>query len=305
MEGSAAMGRRLGLPAIDPERGSVLGTGGVLLAAAVAMLNIRLDTAWGNGVHFVVALLAFALVFGVALASPLPERPLAYQTTLALSGLALLVFVLARLAQVLGVDSPFGNTGTLLWTSAIFTAVAAFAAFRFESLAAALIAGLAAAGVALSFVDKVFSPSGVGTFRWVLLLLAIGFAAAAVRFRRGARPAFAVPTVDVAGLMLVALGATFAATELVSLINPFAGGGSGVSPGFGWKAVLVLGSLAVLAYAAAARERGPGYIGTIALVIAIAIVGAPRGKETILVWPLALLLVAATAFVIGLMPRRS
>ena len=290
--------------AIQPEAGPWLGAGGILLAAAVAMIDARLDQSWANGVHLIVAALAFALVFGLALLSPLPERPLAYQSTLALSGLVLLAITLDRLAHVFGVDSPFGNTGTLMWMSAVFALVAAFAALRFRSRGCALLAGLAVAGFVLAFVDRVFNPSGVDTFRWILFLLVLGFAAAALRARRGPEPGFAVQAVDVAGLLLIALGGTFAVGLVLASISPLAAPAvSTADAGLGWRLILVAGSLAVLGYAAATRERGPGWIGFFALVVAILVVSNPAGERTIVGWPLVLLLAAGAAFALGLAPR--
>src|SRR6266480_9946 len=245
------------MPTVDPSRGKVLGAGGVLLAAAVGLLQARLEVPWSNGVHFIVALAAFVLVFGVAQLSPLPERPLAYQSTLALSGLALLTFVLFRLAQVFGVDQPFGNSGTVMWMTALFALVAAYAAMRYHSLACGLLAGLAAAGFVLTFVDKVFNPSGIDTFRWILFLLVLGFTAGAAYLRQGPRPGLATQAVDLAGLMLIGIAATFLAAAAVSSLRPFGGSTASLSAGFGWKAVMILGSLAVIAYAAVERERGP------------------------------------------------
>ena len=290
--------------AIQPEAGPLLGAGGILLAAAVALIDARLDQSWANGVHLIVAALAFALVFGLALRSPLPERQLAYQSTLALSGLALLAITLDRLAHVFAVDSPFGNSGTLMWMSAVFALVAAFAALRFRSLGCALLAGIGVSGFVLAFVDEVFNPSGVDTFRWILFLLVLAFAAAALRARRGTEPGFAVQAVNVAGLLLIGLGGTFAVGLALASISPLvAPAVSTADAGLGWRLILVAGSLALLGYAAATRERGPGWIGFVALVVAILVVSNPAGERTIVGWPLVLLLAAGATFALGLAPR--
>jgi hypothetical protein len=289
---------------IDAERGSILAAGGVLLAAAVGMLAIRLADSWATGVHLVVELAAFAVIFGIAWLSPLAERPLAYQSTLAVTGLVMLVIVLFRLADVFGVDDE-GNSGTLIWISAIFTAVAAAAALRFESVASALFAGIGAVVFVVAVIDKVFDPGGVTTFRWIFFLLAIAFAVAAAGLAQGPRSGFAVAAVDVAGLLIVALAASFASTLISSEFNPLsAGAGLGEgSPGFGWKLVLVVGSLAVIAYAALRRERGPGFIGGLALVLAIVLIAIPHDDQSIVGWPLLLLLAAGAALALGLRPR--
>lgn len=303
MEGSAPAGRGPGIR-IDPERGGVLAVGGVLLAAAVAMINERLDESWGHGVHLVVSLAAFLLVFGLAVLAPRLDEPRAYQTTLALAGLALLVLVLGRLAQVLGVDEPFSTSGTLLWMALAFAGVAAFAALRFRSIPSALLAGLAVVVAVFAFIDEVFDPDGIDTFRWIILVLVLAFAAVAAYLHRGPRSAFAAQAVNIAGLLLVALGVTFAGLAAVAAGAGLGDGASAEEVGFGWKALLLLGSLGVLAYAAVRRERGPGYIGVVALLLAIAVIARPEDEATIVGWPLVLLLAAIAALAIGLAPRR-
>jgi hypothetical protein len=139
----------------------------------------------------------------------------------------------------------------------------------------------------------------------VFFLLAIGFAVAASALGQGPRPGFAVAAVDVAGLLLVALAASFALTRFASVLNPLSAG-AGLregSPGFGWKLVLVIGPLAVIAYAATRRERGPGFIGAVALLLAIVLIATPRDEASIVGWPLILLLAAAAALALGLRPR--
>jgi hypothetical protein len=290
--------------AVQPEAGPLLAAGAIMLAAAVAMLDTRLDQSWANGVHLIVAGLAFAFVYRLALLSEPADGRVAHQSALALSGLGLLLLALDRLAHVFGVDSPLNNTGTVMWMSAVFALVAAFSARRFRSLACALLAGLGVAVFVLTFVDKVFDPSGVDTFRWILFLLVVAFAAAAMRLRREPELPYAVQAVNVAGLLLIGLAATFAVGLGIAAVNPLAETArSSVDVGFGWKAILVIGSLAVLGYATATRERGPGWIGFFALVLTILIIGSPSGARTIVGWPLVLLLAAGAAFALGLAPR--
>jgi hypothetical protein len=292
------------MPAVDDARGNLVAAGAVLLAVAVAMLDIRLNRSWANGVHFIVDGATFAFVFvGLALRSPIRERPLAYQSTLALTGLALLVLVLDRLARILGADQPFSTSGSVMWMAAIFALVAAFAARRFWSLGCAVLAGLGVAAFVLAFIDWAFDPKGVTTFRWVLLVLVLGFAAYAASARGdGDRAGYTTPAVDVAGLLLIGLAATFVVTAIAAAINPLSAlEGVAFDAGFGWKAVLIVGSLGVVAYGALSRERGPGWIGFVALLITIVIVANPTaGDRTVVGWPLVILLAAGAVLAAGL-----
>jgi hypothetical protein len=118
---------------------------------------------------------------------------------------------------------------------------------------------------------------------------------------RGARGRLhSAQLVNAAGFALLALGFTFA----TGAFNRF----SGVSqdaPGFGWKLVLVVGALAILGYAILDRTRGPGYVGSFALLIAVVVISRPKvpGQGSIVGWPLIFLLLAAAALALGLRSR--
>lgn len=298
MEGAGVPGgNRLGLPAADPGRGRLLAAGGILLAAAIFMINVRLSEQWSHGVHLIVAAAAFFLVFGLGVLAGRPaERPWAYQSALLVSGLALLVLVLPRLAQVIGVDN-VGNTGTLLWMSAVFALIAGLAALRYRSAACALFAAFGVAAFVLALTDKIGDHPGLTTFRWILLLLVLGFfvSAGVVRGMRG--PLHGAQLVNAAGFALLGLGFTFATGAFAGLE-----GVSREAPGIGWKLVLVVGALAILAYAIYDRARGPGYVGFFALLLAAAVVSRPKeiGEGSIVGWPLIFLLLAAAALILGL-----
>ena len=285
---------------IDPERGPVLAAGGVLLAAAVLMLDVRFDDKWATGVHLLIELVAFAVIIGIAWLSPLADRPLAYQATLALTALVVLVPLLFRVADVLGVDDP--GSGTLIWIAAVFTAVAWAATLRFDSVGAAILVGVGASLFVLAVIDKVFDPEGVQTFRWVVTLLSAAFAGAAASLMRSERPKFAVAAVDVSGLLIVALALTFAASRIAATVTPFGNSPGQGAPGFGWKLVLIVGSLAVIAYAALTRERGPAFIGTLALGLSVFVIAESGDEPSVIGWPLVLLLAAGAALFSGLRP---
>src|SRR3954454_2786162 len=91
-----------------PHRGDLIAAGAVPLTVAVAMLNVRMDATWGDGIHLVITGLACALVLGMGLLAEREEEfPRAYQTVLLLAGLTLLALTIYRLAQVLGAGDPF------------------------------------------------------------------------------------------------------------------------------------------------------------------------------------------------------
>jgi hypothetical protein len=280
------------------DRGGILAAGAVLLTTAVVMIDIRMAEQWGDGVQLVVALAAFVPIFGSALlATPDVDRPHAYQSVLIVAGLTLLVLVLIHLAQVLGSDQPAEATGAMMWMSALFAAVAAYPALRLGSAIAALAATLAGGIAVLSFVDEVFDPEGASTFRWILLLLILGYAAGAGALS-DVRRRHSVQLVNAAAVATIALALTW-----LSIFIPFAADGEG-RPGFGWELVLFAASLAAIAYAALAGEPGPAYLGFIALLATTVLVALPEGdKATLVGWPLVFLLAGAAALVFALRPN--
>jgi hypothetical protein len=249
----------------------------------------------------VAALVVFLLVFGLGVLAGEAEHPPAFQSALLLAGLVALVFTLPRLAQVIGVDN-VGNSGTVLWMSAIFTLVAGLGSLRYRSAACALVAAIGLGTFVLAAIQKIFEPSGLTTFRWILLGLAIGFAVVALAMR-GLRGALhAAQFVNAAGITLIVLGFTFARPAFTGSL------GSSVTsdrPGVGWKLILVVGALAILAYALMDRARGPGYIGFFALLTAVVVVARPKvaGEGTLVGWPLIFLVLGAGLLALGLAPR--
>src|SRR5919197_280152 len=216
-----------------PHRGDIVGAGAVVLATAIAMVNVRMDATWGDGVFLVVDVLGFALVFAMGMLAELEDgRPRPYQSALLVAGLFLLALTLYRLAQVFAVDRPLSASGTVFWMALVVSG-----------------------GVALlAFVDLVFDPQGPTTARWILLLLLAVYVLASL-WRRDRDRRHAVQMVNAAGLAVLALESTFFGS-LLSVLGP-----TPSPPGFGWALVILAGGFGLVAYSAVDREPGPGYLG--------------------------------------------
>ncbi len=292
-----------------PHRGDLIAAGAVPFALAVALLNVRMEDTWGDGIRFVIVGLACALILGMGFLAerePGHEFPRAYQTVLLLAGLFLLTVALSLLAQVLGADDPLSSAGSLTWISALFTAAAAAAAWgRIGSPICALVA-LAGAGVfALAFVDWVFDPESATTFRWVLLALILAYAAGHVRWRER-RPRHAVHFVNAAGLAALAVGATFLGGLFAAALAANLGGDGGAAasdPGTWWELVLLAAGVGLIAYGAVDREPGPAWLGFAVLLLFVVLTGPPGADGASIVgWPLLLLLAGGAALAAGLRP---
>src|SRR3954465_1522610 len=182
-----------------PHRGDVVAAGAGALAALVALLQVRFDDAWGKGIHFAYAAAALALVATLALRAPREgDAPRAYQSALLATTFALAVPTLARLSLLLGADG-LDSSGALAWGGGALAALGFGLAAARGSALCVLLGAVSLVLAVLGFVDLVFSPGGIETFRWLLLALVAAFAAATVA-TRDHHPARAVALADAGGL---------------------------------------------------------------------------------------------------------
>jgi hypothetical protein len=278
-----------------PHRGDVVAAGAVALAALVALLQLRFNDVWGDGVHLVYA--AGAAVFVGALALQAPREgpdPRAYQSALLATTFALAIPTLARLAQVLGSEG-LDSSGTLAWAGGLLAGLG-FALSIARASAVCLLLGAVSVVVALvGFVDWALSPGGVGAFRWLLATLAALFALATVALRDGSPPR-AVAVADAGGVAALALGLTFALDQVLA-VSAF-----GPGAGAGWELFLYACGFGLCAYSAVDRAPGPGWIGVAVLVVTTVV--AAGGKSTLIGWPLVLGAGAGALLVVGLRPSR-
>jgi len=283
-----------------PHRGDVVASGAVVLALAILAINVRMEEPWGTGIHLVITGLAAAFVLGMAFLSPMegPE-PRPYQSVLLVTGLLLLEVAIGRLADVLGADGFLSSSGAVTWTQLVLAGVAAYAARQRNSAVCLLIAAAAFAAAVLAFVDWVFSPDGITTFRYILILLALGFTAAAL-VQRASRQEHSVQLINAAGLAVIALELTWAVQAVFSEALELPS-----DAGWGWELFMLAAGCGLVAYAAVDRARGPGYIGFVALLLYVVVAAPPGAKSASLIgWPIVLLLIGGAGLAIGLRPRR-
>jgi hypothetical protein len=291
-----------------PHRGDVIAAGAVPLSLFAFVVSLRM-TQWGVGARFAVV----GLIAGVILAMGFSaqqegDSPRAYHSLLLVAGLLPLIVALQELAEVLGASRPPGN-GAEVWTFGLAAGVAAAAARRANSAVCTLIAALVGAVAVQAFVAWVFHPTGLGTFRAMIVVLTLGFAAGSLRLREGARR-HAVQLINAAGLLTLVLAVTFLALLLLrdalqgsgQFLTLFGGGGATAS--FGWKLYLFAIGVGLIAYAGVDGERGPGYIGVAVLGAFVVLVGLPvSGRGSLVGWPLFLLVIGAAGLTIGMRPR--
>lgn len=283
---------------VRPHRGNTVGAAAVVLAAFVVEVELRLDltTAARLGLTATLALLTGVLAWGSPREAP---RLRAYQEVLhALSGLAL-VAATAHLTLLVAPDAE----------AALVVAVAAAAGVPWVSLAVArgsvlsllvravLVAvTLAGAAVAVSAPD-----APLDVLRWALLAMALGLVPA-ILVRLDHRYREAVVLADVLAAVAIALGASFLLPTVAALRDPL---GLPAEPGgaaWGWEALLLSLGFVLVGLSSAVREQGPGWLGAIALLVALAVVA--DGGDGLLGWPALLLGVGLLLLVVGLRPVR-
>jgi len=295
------LARALGALRPHPHRGDIVAAGAVVLAAALLMVDVRMGETWSDGVLFAFLAVGAALVLAMGLLAPSEgPDPRAYQSILLLAGIALSAAALARLALALGADT-VASPGALTWVSAAVTALAVLAAVRANSAVCTLVAAVAGSVTLLAFVQWVFAPESVATFRWILIALVTGFVAGLAYLRERHRR-HAVMLVDAAGLALITLAVSFA--DITGVFGGAVGEPSvSFDAGFGWELVLLFGAFGLIAFAAADGERGPGYLGAVLLALAILVLATPDDAATLVGWPLFLLVVGIAGVAFGLRPR--
>ncbi|HMI71438.1 MAG TPA: hypothetical protein VK510_15690 [Solirubrobacteraceae bacterium] len=277
-----------------PHRGDVVAAGAVALAALVALLQLRFNDVWGDGVHLVYSAAAFAFVGAMALQARGSGPSRAYQSALLATTFALAIPALTRLAQALGSEG-LDSSGTLAWVGGLLAGLG-FALASVRGSAVCLLLGAVSLVIALvGLVDWAFSPDGVTAFRWLLATLAAIFALATVGLRDSSSPR-AVAVADAGGLAALALGLTFVIDQVLT-VDAF-----GPGAGAGWELFLYACGFGMCAYSAVDRVPGPGWIGVTVLVVTT--VAAAGGKSTLIGWPLVLGAGAAALLVVGLRPSR-
>ncbi|MBV9467374.1 MAG: hypothetical protein JO169_14785 [Solirubrobacterales bacterium] len=289
-----------------PHRGNVIAAGAVPLSVAGVLIELRMHQ-WSLGPRFVVIVLVAGLILAMGWLAPTEgAAPRTYQSILLIAGLLPLIVALELLAEVLGARRPPGSGG-VAWTFGAEAAVAAAAARRARSGACTLIAALALAVAVEGFVAWVFRPQGPGTFRGMLLVLALAFGAGAVRLRDGHRR-HAVALVNAAGLLTLLLALTYLVLAVLAPLLGSVSGGALVGPQaapFGWKLWVLIVGFGLIGYAAVDREPGPAYVG-VALLAAFALLagGGATRRGSLVGWPLFLLVIGGAGIAIGMRPLR-
>jgi hypothetical protein len=295
-------------------RGPLIAAGAVVLAVGIALEELRLRDAIGVASHFlIVAVAAGAILWFALQAQATDDGPPAYQSVLLVTGLLLLYGALLRFGDLLGAD--FGKSepsgarsvaiwaalppGTMLWTSLVLAAVASWAAWTRRSAISLLIAAIAGGIAVLAAVAFVFGTASQGAYRFLLLALAIGLVLGSLVLR-GEAPSHARQLINAAGLAILVIPLVALVAAIAQLLSLFGGAPDSVLPGF-WELVVLAAGCGLIADGAVDRAPGAAYLGLANLLAFIAVVAIGAG-QTLLWWPLILIVLGLGVMIAGLRP---
>lgn len=288
-----------------PHRGPLIAAGAVVLAAGIALEELRLGDEVALGVHLIILAVASGFILALGLQAPTEDgKPPAYQSVLLVTGLLLLFPALVRLADVLGADLSESGipAGELTWISTIVAGAAVYASRAKRSAICLLIAAIAAAVAILSAFQWVFEPTSFAASRWLLLLIMIGLTLLSLVLR-GSEPRQAELLVDAAGLAVLTIGLQAIVSALVTAFSLFdSAAPESLLPTF-WEFILLAVGCGLIAYGAIERLPGPAWLGLANLAVFI-VCAVVFSDETLYGWPLVLLLLGAGAMLAGLRPRQ-
>lgn len=290
---------------IHPHRGDPVAAGVVVLTLFAFLTVGRFADEWSDFPRFLfaaaIAGLVVALAFGADAGDDVP-RP--YESVVYVASFLLLLLALTQTAALLGADGE--SAGTVVWVGLLLLGYCAYLSTRRNSAIMTLLGALTAVVVVVAFIDWVFSPDSVSTFRWILFVCAVTLTLGAVQ-RRDAARRHAVSLVDAVGLTVLALGATLVLEEFISFIGLGLFGGGGLPDGgpLGWELVLLAFGFGLIAYGCVDRERVPAFLGILVLGFFFVLTVVPgEDGPSLIGWPIVLLLMAGAMLAIGLRPRQ-
>jgi hypothetical protein len=286
--------------------------GGVLLAVGVTVLFLRKSDTWAAFPSLLVLALPAALLFGIGAAAARATGAVArWHAVLMVTGVLLSTLAFGQLWDTLGVDTSENEFGFLIF--ACVAALAAVGAFLVGAAYQALLAALSLTFAWLYLWDMILDEPSTNGFRWLLLILCVGYAAGAVALmsRDAPQAPELVTAAGIAGVLVGVLGVAEGASSLFGGLLAGDPTGEGGGQGFFWDLFLLVISMGLVAYGAAAHARGPAYVGFVGLLSFALMQGAEVGAilegeqpdKSFAGWPLVLLLIGGGALVAGLLLR--
>lgn len=300
---------------------------GLLFGLGFTMAYLRKSTdglggTWGDWALFATLLIVVAVLYGAGIAARMrsaAREP--WQAVYMVFATLLLPFLLFQLISAVN-GTPDADLN-LFWVFLVTAAAGAVIALAADVRFGLLLGSVAVTVSWLSLWDKILSGglgSHFGTFRFLLLVLALALIASAYlvnrreplrrlrRDRADATPAErwlrAQDLVTGAAIACIGLGAIALPSFLVGAAPLVTA--SAPSPSLLWDVVLLAGSLLAVVWGVTFASRGPAYIGGIGLFLFLIEVGGEAGitdrSSTLVGWPLILAIGGAVLFAVTARP---
>lgn len=285
---------------VHAHRGNTFTAGTVVLAAAVVETELRGGASVGARAGLVLALTALAALG--ALRSPLEDgvaRP--YQELLmaltALGGAGLVAHVLA----IAGAGP--GRPVDAWWVAGVTASGAVLGLGLARARGGTIVLGLGAALAVVAVVAATGAAWGGADprdgVRWVLLLAVLVLVLAIV-LRIDGRYGQAVALADVLAAVVVLLAATFLLDHLPGAADALGLPTAPEGAGLGWQLLLVTAGFSLAGLGATLHERGPGWLGALALVASLGVLA--RDGDGLVGWPLVLAVLGLVLVAVALRP---
>jgi hypothetical protein len=297
----------------DPRGDWLRMLGGVVFVVGAAILFARKSDDWAAFPLLLVVAIPCVVAFGLGAMAALATGAVgSWHAVLMVAGVLISVLAFGQLWDVIGVDTDSAGFGFLLFICT--AALAALGAFRVGAAYQALVAALAGIAAWLFFFEMILDDPSATAFRWLLLVLCAIYAVAAfaLRDRDAPQAPELVTAAGITGVLVGTIGVVDGGGQAIGALffgaSPEGGGGQSIV----WDIFLLVFSLGLVAYGAAAHARGPAYVGFFGLFAFAIMQGAEvnallEGEEpdsSFLGWPLVLLLLGAAALAAGIAGRK-
>lgn len=300
----------------DEARDVLRKLGGLLVGLGLFMAFVRksdpsLGEAWGDWGLLIVLLLAFVFLYGVGMLGRLNTPALRpWESVYLVFGILIAPFLLFQFIEA--INGTPGTSLNVLWVFLVTGGLAAAA-----SVVAGVRYGLLLASLALivswsALWNKILSDgidAHLDVYRGLLLVLAAVLLVAAFFVSRASeREGWSRGNEIVTGAAVSAvIAGSLSLTEVIAVSNPLLSWFPTAASSLFWELVLLVVSLAVIAYGARLGTRGTVYVGAIGLFSFLIIAGGDINDSSpesrIVGWPLVLVVVGGLSFLAGLLPN--
>jgi hypothetical protein len=287
-------------------RDAQLGSGLLILAIGIGMVELRFNHAWSHGVLLLVAAVPFVVLFMAALRAPQDsdsQDPSAITSLLCALAFAFGAVSAYRLGQVVHPSHTLSRAGLVTWLLALVAAIGAMLGNRRHSATLMLVTLVAFTLFVLEACNWLFDIGrGVSTYRYIETVLIVAYMLLASSIRLW--PRLQSVLFVAAGLLLFAMGETMYGLDLGHLLGiPLFLVGVIPKPAFGWIVVIGLLLLPLAAHATQRRDPGPGYLAVLVSFVWVTLAAAPQSHLTLVGWPLFVLVVGAIIVVFAVTDR--